>query len=304
MRKFLAIVLTVMLVTSLSLTAYAAQPEISVPKATTAPVIDGVVNEGEYKLIASYAGNDTAPWGSLGANAKSRKVDFYATWDSTNFYVAVIADCAPAHVQVYEGENYIFNAHHLMSAAIPTTPKDPKYVPADGVAWEWGAASSSNLGREWSIAIKSTDNTLIAANHFGPAVEFPYTVKSANGKDVYEQAIPWTFIDPNGENKFDIGAVFGFAFVAGVGDASTDMANGVDPDGDYVEFAKGINSYKNFADYAVVTLADVEAPAAAETTEEAADENPDTSDVNSVIFLLAAAVSVIAFTLIKKVCKA
>jgi hypothetical protein len=304
MKKLLALVVMAMLLTSLSLTAFAEQVEFSVPKATTAPVIDGVVNEGEYKLISSYTGTDASPWGSVGANAKSRKVDFYASWDDTNFYVAVVADCAPTHVQVNEGENYIFNAHHLMSAATSVTPTDPKYAPANGTSWDWGEAFASNLGHEWSIALKSTDNTLIAANHFGNAVEFPYVVKSADGKDVYEQAIPWTFIDPNGENKFVSGAKFGYAFVAGVGDVNTDTANGVDPAGDYVEFAKGINGYKNFAEYAVVTLADVEAAPVEETPAEETNDNPATADTMVVLFALAAVVSVAAVVIVKKAHKA
>ena len=304
MKKLIALVVIAMLITSLSLIAFAAQVEITVPKVSTVPVMDGIINEGEYKLIGSYAGNDSTPWSSSGANAKSRKVDFYAAWDDANYYIAVVADCAPTHVQINEGENYIFNAHHLMSAATATNPIEDQYKPADGVAWDWGAASSSNLGHEWSIAMKSTDNTLIVANHFGPTVEFPYIVKSTGGKDIYEQAIPWSYIDPDGLNKFVIGAKFGYAFAAGVGDASADIEKGIDPAGDYVNFANGINGHKNFAEYSVVTLADVEAPVvpAAEVTEP--DVNPVTSDSSVVIYTLIAAACVAVAILVKKLNKA
>ena len=309
MKKLIAFAVSAMLIATLSLTAFAEQVEISVPKATTAPVIDGVVNEGEYKLISGYAGEESTVWSVSGANAKSRKVDFYASWDDTNFYVAVVADCAPTHVQINEGENYIFNAHHLMSAATATNPTEDQYKPAEGTAWDWSAAFASNLGREWSIAMKSTDNTLIVANHFGPVVEFPYIVKATGGKDIYEQAIPWTAIDLNAANKFVTGAKFGYAFAVGVGDVSTDVANGVDAAtaGDYVNFAKGINGYKNFAEYSVVTLADVEAAAevpADETTTDETKDNPETSDAVSEMFALIAVAFVAGFVLVKKSHKA
>jgi len=287
MKKFTALLLAVIIISVLGITSGAAYQnlEITVSKTKTAPVLDGVIGDNEWTKVSSYP-KDASMFTKEGENIENYNVDFYANWDDSNFYFAVVADCKPKHIQVFDNdkEDYIFNKHHIMFSILQGDPKDAAYVPTTGAdeAWDWGEAYAHKDAREVSVALRETGE-LVFAEHMGTgfADSCKYIVKSANGKDIYELAIPFSYF---GNTDNNIGGIFGFAFSAGMGNA-TDEENA-----QYVYFSGGLDGGKYFQRFAVIKLGDY-APAAVKTDDKTSVTASATGDIGFALYAVLALAS-------------
>ena len=273
MKKAFVIILAAMMVLTFafSVSAYDA---VNVYKAKTAPVIDGVVSSEEYDTVLTYDADNTL-WEQTDDEASAYDCTIYLAWDEDYLYFAFTAE-SPATGRTFSNTDflatppYIFDRLSVMTAMTYTDPAtEVKFIPENGTSWDWGKAANSSWAREWTISMQPNGDQL-NANHFGTVTtnaNFSYKVASANGLETYEQRIPWAAID-DGDNKVNntVGGKVGFAIAAVVEEVSENS-------GLYCTFGKGINEYKNFAEYATLTLAD-EKPA----DESTGTETPDTGD--------------------------
>lgn len=156
MKRFLPVLLAVIMIFSITATVSAKDPftKLNVPKCTTAPTIDGVISDGEYKLVATY--DKTKPeWNRDSSEdfaGKTPELYVYATWDDTNFYVAVQAkNLEPNYTQ--SAGKVVFEQPSLMTAMVYDDPTLAIFASATGKDWDWGAAAATTFGREWTIGI-------------------------------------------------------------------------------------------------------------------------------------------------------
>ena len=167
-----AFLLSILVPTSVS----AKEPftSINVPKANTAPVIDGKVSDGEYKLVASYDKDDPA-WNrdTFGIDGKDVRMDVYATWDEEYFYFAVIVtNLDPNYTP---GPNkYVFEQPSLMTGMLYDDPTLAKFAEPSGKEnWDWGDAAAQSFAREWTVGTTKEGTDFMNAsgysgvNHFG-----------------------------------------------------------------------------------------------------------------------------------------
>ncbi|MEA4832397.1 MAG: hypothetical protein VB118_07255 [Oscillospiraceae bacterium] len=286
MKKIVAFILVAVMMVSFVVPANAVyvNPKFTITMVKTAPTLDGVISEGEWTLIATYP-KDSALFASEGKDVDTYNMQVYANWDDANFYFAVVADCKPSHIQIFNNdkEDYIFNKHHVMFSIIQGNPTDASYIPAGGIdaVWDWGAAAAHKDAHEASIALRENGEQVFS-EHMGTgfADKCKYIVKSANGKDTYEAKIPFEYF---GNTDNTVGGIFGFALSAGLGNATDDPDNA-----QYVYFTEGLNG-KYFQRFAIMTLG---AEAAEETPSE---ETPvETGDEGIAIFAVLAAISAAA----------
>ena len=197
MKKIVSLALAILMVACLASVFASADvdPEIGVNRAVsiyeteTAPVVDGVVNEGEY-------GDPIAVWPTdsimqyKGDYAKNIDVKIYMCYDAENLYYAVVTECDDPHVAYNEGEHYIFNAHHVMSMILPDDPlrenEDGTYFYPDASGYDWSALYSGGFCYEWTMIFNSKTNAPEAANHFLGLTDeagVKFSTSSANGSD-------------------------------------------------------------------------------------------------------------------------
>ena len=180
-------------------------------------------------------------------------MDWYATYDNSFFYLAVVATCSPEHVALHEdsSELYIFNAHHVMTSMLPDDPAQDKYLADDGgTEWDWSEAHAAGFANEWTIIRNSDYDELDYSNHFGEVAldeNYQYEVACAGGYDIYEQRIPWSAI---GKDACAVGDIVGLALQVGL----SDMGTGYTDDGDMIFVSNGINNGKRFVELARLTL--------------------------------------------------
>ena len=237
--------------------------ELEIGKATTAPVVDGKVEDGEYATAIEFDELD-AHWnlGSIGEGLDVYKAVLYMSWDEEYLYTCV--EVMVGGPRTYDNPDFasvaphIFHRRHVMTAIVCENPCLPKFQPADGVKWPWGDASSSGLGTEWSISAQP-DGTPIKADHFGAlttSANYQYVIGvSGYDKEYYEQRIPWSALQGGANFTAEVGAIIGYAFSCCP--EEVEYAEDADTSNDkYVCFGGGIVGGKNFGLYVGMTLVD------------------------------------------------
>ena len=236
--------------------------EFEIGKATTTPVIDGVLGDDEYATVIEFDELETH-WniGSSGEGLDTYEVAVYLSWDETYLYscvqVIVGGERTYDNTDFTANRPYIFDRRHVMSAIVLGDPCLPKYQPANGESWGWGDAYNSGLGTEWSLSAQP-DGSPIKADHFGALTtssDFAFVVGvSEYDFEYYEQKIPWAALNGGAAFTPAVGEKIGYAFVACV--EEVDITEDTDPNAKYVCFGAGINGYKNFGEYVGMTLVD------------------------------------------------
>ena len=148
MKKIISLMLAALLVACIVSVVASAELDpdlgdnriVNIFETETAPVIDGIVNEGEYGSPIAVWPTDSIMQ-SLGDYAENIDVAIYMTYDADNLYYAVVTECDEPHVAYYEGEHWIFNAHHVMSCIIPDDPTrlndNDEYVYPNAEGYDW-----------------------------------------------------------------------------------------------------------------------------------------------------------------------
>ncbi|HBL83665.1 MAG: hypothetical protein A2Y17_09005 [Clostridiales bacterium GWF2_38_85] len=305
MKKFLTIFVAILMVFAMLTTASAKDPfaAINVPQCTTAPVTDGTIGVGEYKLIASYdAGSALWSRDSLGLEEEDVTLDFYATWDADYFYYAVKVTCLD-ETHPAGPNNYVFEQPSIMTAMVYDDPTLDVFASADGSDWDWGDAYACTFAREWTIG-RTGDGTELAAgpcNHFGTVrsdANFKWEAACADGYDVYELAIPWSAIAKT--EGIEVGGKCGLAFSCVAKSAATDY------DGGIIAFASGIVGGKSFDRYAQVTLTanepfvDEEESTPAEESDTTTIPTGDNMAIFAIIAVIALAGAVIVVSKVRR----
>ena len=236
--------------------------EFEIGKATTTPVIDGVLGDDEYTTVIEFDELETH-WniGSSGEGLDTYEVAVYLSWDETYLYscvqVIVGGERTYDNTDFTANRPYIFDRRHVMSAIVLGDPCLSKYQPANGESWGWGDAYNSGLGTEWSLSAQP-DGSPIKADHFGAlttSADFAFVVGvSEYDFEYYEQKIPWAALNGGAAFTPAVGEKIGYAFVACV--EEVDITEDTDPNAKYVCFGAGINGYKNFGEYVGMTLVD------------------------------------------------
>ena len=237
--------------------------ELEIGKATTAPVVDGKVEDDEYATVIEYDELDFH-WanGAIGEGLDVYETVVYLSWDENYLYTCV--EVMVGNPRTYDNTDftanrpYIFDRRHLMSAIVLGDPCMPKYQPADGESWAWGDAYNSGLGTEWSISAQP-DGTPIKADHFGALTtnaDFQYVIGvSGYDKEYYEQRIPWSALQGGASFTAEAGVKIGYAFTCCP--EEIDISEDADGSNDkYICFGAGITGYKNFGEYVGMTLVD------------------------------------------------
>ena len=236
--------------------------EFEIGKATTTPVIDGVLGDDEYTTVIEYDELETH-WniGSSGEGLDTYEVAVYLSWDEEYLYscvqVIVGGERTYSNTDFTANRPYIFDRRHVMSAIVLGDPCLPKYQPANGTDWPWGDAYNSGLGTEWSLSAQP-DGSPIKADHFGAlttSADFAFVVGvSEYDFEYYEQKIPWAALNGGAAFTPAVGEKIGYAFVACV--EEVDITEDTDPNAKYVCFGAGITGHKNFGEYVGLTLAE------------------------------------------------
>ena len=237
--------------------------ELEIGKATTAPVVDGKVEDDEYATIIEYDELDFH-WanGAIGEDLDVYEAVLYLSWDEDYLYTCV--EVMVGNPRTYGNTDftsvrpYIFDRRHVMTAIVLDDPCLPKFQPANGESWGWGDAYNSGLGTEWSISAQP-DGTPIKADHFGALTtnaNFQYVIGvSGYDREYYEQRIPWSALNGGASFTAETGVKIGYAFTCCP--EEIDISEDSDGSNDkYICFGAGITSYKNFGEYVGMTLVD------------------------------------------------
>lgn len=324
MKKTVSLVLAIIIAACLASVIVSADvdPEIginrlvSIYEAETAPIVDGVVTDGEYGEPIGVWLADTIMQ-SLGDYAKNMPVSIYMCYDADYIYYAVVAKCDFPHVAYDEGEHHAYGAHHLMSMIIPDDPTrmndDESYVYPDASGYNWGAVWGSGACYEWCSIFDSKKNEAAVYDYFlamSSENGFRHAAKAAAAdgeNDVYEVAIPWSAmkskVQPEALSGVD-GTVFGFDCDLGL----TDIGDGDDGEngefrGNYIYFAGAYSAFpaKNLRGCAIVTCSGkkeepVSEPSSEPVSESASEvsDNPTQPTSDSGIIALAVIASVAA----------
>ena len=277
MKKTVSLVLAIIMAACLASVIVSADvdPEIginrlvSIYEAETAPIVDGVVTDGEYGEPIGVWPADTIMQ-SLGDYAKNMPVSIYMCYDADYIYYAVVAKCDFPHVAYDEGEHHAYGAHHLMSMIIPDDPTrmndDESYVYPDASGYSWGAVWGSGACYEWCSIFDSKKNEAAVYDYFlamSSENGFRHAAKAAAAdgeNDVYEVAIPWSAmkskVQPEALSGVD-GTVFGFDCDLGLTDIGRDGDDGENGEfrGNYIYFAGAYSAFpaKNLRGCAIVT---------------------------------------------------
>lgn len=238
-------------------------------KAKTAPVVDGVIGNGEYATVIKY--DITKEYWSADSTdgAEAYNATLYITWDEQYLYTAVeIGAGRPrtyGNTDYLQNRPYIFDRRHVMSAIILGDPDEDRYKPNsaqadtdadDPLAWDWGAASNSKLGTEWTTTAQP-DGSNISADHFGSLTksegyEFIVAVSKLNS-EIYEQRIPWSALNDAASFTATAGANIGYAFSACCEEVDLEDDEASTP---YACFGAGIVNGKAFSRYVGFILKD------------------------------------------------
>ena len=326
MKKTVSLVLAIIMAACLASVIVSADvdPEIginrlvSIYEAETAPIVDGVVTDGEYGEPIGVWPADTIMQ-SLGDYAKNMPVSIYMCYDADYIYYAVVAKCDIPHVAYDEGEHHAYGAHHLMSMIIPDDPTrmndDESYVYPDASGYNWGAVWGSGACYEWCSIFDSKKNEAAVYDYFlamSSENGFRHAAKAAAAdgeNDVYEVAIPWSAmkskVQPEALSGVD-GTVFGFDCDLGL----TDYGTGYDSSaGNFVYFGGcyTTENAKNLRGCAIVTCAGKnEEPVSEPSSEPVSEPTSDkpttpTSDSGIIALAVIASLAVAGAVITKKV---
>ena len=182
MKKIFAFLLLILTLTVLGLlTVGAVDDSIEIPYAQNAPVIDGVLSEGEYPGEALLMNDSTAEaW--VGSMTPETSTVWYFAWNDTGLYVfATVKDKTP----VYRGTN-----GHWVGADCVEIGLNPGYVLKKsndkGVFFSMGAMADGNV----VVYRHNYDEKIVSSEANGRSLghtegSFSYTV---------EVCIPWSLI--------------------------------------------------------------------------------------------------------------
>lgn len=206
---------------------------VSIYESTSAPVIDGAIDEGLYSFVCATGDDPTGNLKTWEGCTVNDDMEFWACWNSDFLYIAVKVACDEPHVAydnwtVSGKDHYIFNAHHMMTCIVPGDPyqNDYKGDNEDGT-WSWTALNNANYVWEWTIINPSQESDSDICNHFRDMSNqegFEFKVVTANGFDIYEQKIPLSKVvnsKSSGGIKAEVGSLFGFGFQMGLTDWGT-----------------------------------------------------------------------------------
>ena len=286
MKRFTCVALALLFIFTLSLTAMASDWEegslvgtksvtFEAKKASVAQAFDGKITEGEYYKIELT--EDMMSYTSEGADnsiAKGLKYDVYLSWDDNNVRTAIVYKKGNPYFNAYEmdgGEGNIYNRTAIQVCCGIIGNEITDFV-------ELGFGRNSDNGNQlnvsWRQSISGTDFTSTAVKDYTVALD-------ANGDLIYEVAVPWVSFAPA---AMKLGESFGWlGLVAG----GTEEAGYV-----HSQIAAGCSGTpgKDSSYFAQVKLVDAppapvaEAPLVVEVT----DDNPPTSDISVIMYVLAA----------------
>lgn len=234
--------------------------EFTVYMVTTAPTIDGIIDDGEYPLVTSWP--DDTDMAFRGDYVQNIEAYFYMCYDADYLYYAVKTECDAPHVAMKddataEVKHYVFNAHHLMSLIIPDDPTKDIYPDSSAT---WSDLYNGGFCYEWTMIYTSEAvagvheaNETFATDHFGNLIaggNATYATGSDGDWDTYEIKIPWGVMSSSKQTTpltGTEGTVFGMDFTIGLTNINEIQAV-IDNDGyDAVEDDAGnVTYYGNY----------------------------------------------------------
>jgi len=176
--------------------------DLEVPFATTAPVIDGVLNPNEWDnamaLEVVWPDIDTSPkdaevwYGVAPASADDFSATWYMKWDASNLYVAVsVYDSTPAFID----SSGWYNDQDCMQIELDLTQTQPAIMNGTSAIYDFTAETFDGIGAT-------------VARHYGGAKSGNFTAPelaaisaaSTLVTDGYiiEAALPWSVLDHTG----------------------------------------------------------------------------------------------------------
>ena len=248
MKKTLSLVIVVLMVAALSVSAFAsttvAENEsniaYTVPGCNTTPVMDGVINPGEYSLITTAEGDwcigtpnddwDDAAW----TVAKTAKV--YMSWDADYIYFASEFTAPFGFYCPWEDEPGSIWYSGCMQMAYSSLES---HNDASQDRWEDGVGKAEN-GNKVFISYATPEGYDTTEDDVLAGL-FDFTI---NGNDVvFEHRVPYSAFAPG---KFAEGQQYGVCAVYSVGQ---------DQDYLHVQLSGGVSGGKDQSMNAVITLA-------------------------------------------------
>ena len=299
MKKAIVVVLAVLMfaVCLVPTSAFVYNPELNVPKATTAPTVDGTVGDDEYTFVIDY-NKDWSIWGITGEEYVDAAADYditcYFAWDDDAFYYAVTAK-SPVGGRTYNNKDwsttapFIFQRLSVMTGMLFDTPDNVLFYSEDN--WTWSDSYNSSWTREWTISMDA-DGTQLSTNHFGSVVshaDYEFKVATVDGYEVYEQKIPWAAINSVVDGvEHNVNNTVGGRVGIGATIVVKEQVPGVsDPyattEGVEVGFGGKLGGDSKFQAYAEVVLAEAGEQVVYTVKEDSGDEStgtetPDTGD--------------------------
>lgn len=226
MKKLLAVLLAVMMVSSMAMVVSADRPneEVEVLQFTTAPKIDGVITEAEWgkptvKVNASQKTAEYRDANGVGESADNIWFDLWLRWDATYYYVGMyLPDTAHA---LAASEGALWNGDVVQMGFDPM-----------------GVNVSEDVQNPWSEEytnmsfglVSGEGNTLSSWAFYSPICEgepvegAKYNIKRDNGYTTYEIAIPWTTLGV--EDGVKVGDLYGATIARVLADNEEDGYNG------------------------------------------------------------------------------
>ena len=291
--------LAILLALSLTVSAAAFEPvegdmteQFTLEMVETAPILDGVLNDGEYELITSYT-SDNEDWfitdyscvrQYAGEGMPDYTIDVYGSWDTNGVYVAVKTDCPEHKINT----DPVWNGCGVMIGFVAEDPASGVYdTYADYNAMgDVLQETAYNYASDGTLNLNNTTNDAV----HGENVNTVY--KHADGYDVYEMYFTWDFIgcEPAMDKVIGLGMM--------ISKNNAEAADGID----WVCFQSDVVNAKLPQTYTRLVLEDNIVPgneAEIVETPESAGTAPQTFDV-SVIAAVTAVISAAGYAISKK----
>ena len=198
-----------------------------------APVLDGIINIGEYgDAILEFDG--TSPevdYRGFDANDKYATGAFYATYDADNLYLAwEIAsekhEC-PLATDAEAGQMWQYDCVQIVLGAM--NPNDSRNLDS-ALCWSGAPGGANVKAYDWTleigIAVNNNGDTLLCENWFSNNLEFEgkATRNDDTATTIYEVKIPLEAFNaevPGYETTFEAGTELGVSFSINTSDNGT-----------------------------------------------------------------------------------
>ena len=239
-----------------------ADGSLQIPKAVTAPVMDGVLDDSYAKLHDFY---DSDGFRTDYDADKTIKGSSYTAWDENNFYMFLDVE-TPEYEPIFDVQAIDMGIGPAGYVALLGTA-DGSYT--DEQRFEIGIALADEDIPVWKVSSPADIKDSSADNFYFDECPFNFGVRrdEATSHIFYEFGIPWSFLDRTEMLTYDEGSQFILNYAANV-HTTTDYSNNASH---IVEFGGGIWA-GSYTDGAVVTL--VGAPGAAAEEAPAAPTYP------------------------------